>query len=215
MDHNDKPCLAEAKGRRNEIDFNHNDFGKWRKQFDTIEINVNNKVQSVKGYITSLAIANENNKLSNSIVSIEDPEFEGQEYEEANLGELIKLAHYERILSKTYLNFIGNSLLSEDDLTNNKKYRVSVYKIDGFKTPGLDEIVPLYEYCPRFYAENLPFIGITLKMLETLLDIARGNRFLTVVDMKHENFNSVFFRFTDGFVVCNPNLLEFKEQRNI
>ncbi|MXS71580.1 hypothetical protein GSF70_10155 [Flavobacteriaceae bacterium W22] len=215
MDNNNKPCLAEAKGRRNAIEFDSDDFDKWRKQFDTVEILINEIPQAVKGYITSLSIANENNKLSNSILNIEDPDYEGEEYEDENLGELIKLAHYERILSKTYLNFIGNSLLSQDDLSIQKKFPVSVFKIDGFKTHGFDEIVSLNRYYQRFYDESIPFVGITLKTLERLLDIARGKRYFNIEDIKYENFNSVFFRFTDGFVVCNPNLLEFIERRDI
>ena len=56
--------LSEAKGRRKEIPFNHDDFNKWREQFNKISIYDSNNIQvSLKGNILELAIANENNGL--------------------------------------------------------------------------------------------------------------------------------------------------------
>jgi len=52
--------------------------------------------------ISKFAIANENNNMTNSILFVEDPILEGDIYEGVTLQRLVKLAHYERILSKKY-----------------------------------------------------------------------------------------------------------------
>ncbi|MCI3938589.1 hypothetical protein MQX03_15425 [Chryseobacterium aahli] len=83
--------------------------------------------------------------MPNSVLYIEDPELPGDIYREGSLGQLIKLAHYERLLSKTFLNFIGYSLLSEDKLSKNKKYEVPVFKIEGISMLQDEEIVSLYD----------------------------------------------------------------------
>jgi hypothetical protein len=217
MDNNNKPCFAEAKGRRKAIPFSDDKFDTWRKQFERVEIKINGKKTEVKGYITELAIANEVNKMDNSILYIEDPKLEGQQYKDGNLGDLIKLAHYERLLSKTHLNFIGNSLLSNKKLSKEKSYKVRVFTIDGIKAREYQEIVPLnYLFFPNHSSyRNSFFIGISLNILKSLLNIARGNESSINEDLEYENFNSVFFQFKDGFVVCNYNLLKAQGTREI
>ncbi|MFC3157177.1 hypothetical protein ACFOEQ_00645 [Chryseobacterium arachidis] len=121
MDNLNKPCLAEAKGRRDQIEFTDPVFTTWREQFSTVEVKINGNVTEVKGYIMALVIANEHNSISNSTLYVEDPVNEGEVYRDGLLGELIQMAHYERILSRSGLNFIGNSLLSEDKLSKDKK----------------------------------------------------------------------------------------------
>ena len=215
MDNNNKPCLAEAKGRRYRVSFADAEFESWRKQFNRVEVKIDEKPIEVKGYITELAIANESNKMNNSILYIEDPKLEGKIYEEGNLARLIKVAHYERLLSKTRFNFIGNSLLSFDKLSFNKKYKVNVYTIVGIDSHKNEEIVPLHDRYFQFpeFSDD-PFIGISLKKLESLVKIARGNQ-VSIKDEKFANFNSVFFKFHDGFVVCNSYLVEFIGTREI
>ncbi len=216
MDNYDTPCLAEAKGSRKPIAFDNSKFDIWREQFDRVEVKIGGRPTKVKGYITELAIANEDNKMPNSVLYIEDPELPGDIYREGNLGQLIKLAHYERLLSKTFLNFIGYSLLSEDKLSKNKKYEVPVFKIEGISMLQDEEIVSLYDdtYYYRRYS-NYKFVGITLNRLKSLLGIARGVEEDFLGEYKYENFNSVFFKFSDGFVVCNSKLLEFVGFRSI
>ncbi|WP_291135180.1 hypothetical protein [Flavobacterium sp. UBA7663] len=216
IDNNNAPCLAEAKGRRTAVPFSDNKFDTWRKQFEKIEVKINGSPTEVKGYITELAIANEDNKMSNSIFYVEDPKLEGKEYNDGNLDQLIKLAHYERILARTYLNFVGNSLLSNEKLSQSKNYGVRVFKVAGIEALRNHEIVPLYEFLPnRFFLKNAIFIGISFAVLKNLLHIARGNQIGLYESVKYINFNSVFFQFIDGFTVCNSNLLEYVERREI
>ncbi|PZR20768.1 MAG: hypothetical protein DI539_09890 [Flavobacterium psychrophilum] len=217
MDNQNKPCLAEAKGRRIAVPFGDEKFEGWRKQFERVEVEINGKATEVKGYITELAIANEDNKMVNSILYIEDPTLEGGQYRQGNLEKLIKFAHYERLLSNTFLNFVGNSLLSEDKLSKSKTYWVDIYRISGINSIEDEEIVSLSTFDEfRFpYPSNYKFVGITLRTLKSLLYIAKGERSESVTEVNYENFNSVFFRFPDGFVVCNANLLEYVERRRI
>ncbi|GEM_PF-4599675 len=52
IDNNNQPCLAEAKGSRKPIEFSDTKFDKWREQFETVQVKVNNNPIQVKGYIT-------------------------------------------------------------------------------------------------------------------------------------------------------------------
>jgi hypothetical protein len=113
--------LAEAKGRRKLVQFRDNVFVKWREQFDRISVKSNGNEISLKGYIFALCVANQNNKISNSKILIEDPSTSGEPLkDDINLFNVVKCGHYKNILQKIGLKFIGDSLIYENKLSKDR-----------------------------------------------------------------------------------------------
>ncbi|GAB3923692.1 hypothetical protein [Larkinella terrae] len=111
----DKPFIGEAKGRFNSINFNSNEFDKWREQFKRISVNDRfDRPNKVKGYIIGTRFCTENNRVNTkSKIFAEDPETDGKRgllEDEIGLGRGCIAVHYSRLVYKLGLNLIANAL---------------------------------------------------------------------------------------------------------
>lgn len=215
--------LSEAKGRRRIIPFTDNDYNEWRKQFDRISVFSNTTELSLKGYIFEVAIANENNKIANSRILIEDPYTSGEKFESnGNLFDLVRLGHYKRVLQKIGLQFIGNALIYNEKLNQNKftfqtfnskktnKEYVGIFVPHFpfmFHFPFWD--IGIREYNQIIKRHSSHFFGIDKAVFKILLSLARGNNDnVGSLEMRKGNFSDEsHFEFEDGTLLCNPYLI--------
>lgn len=218
--------LSEAKGRRRIIQFDHKDFDKWRKQFERISIFSNNVELSLKGYIFEVAIANEKNKLPNSKVLIEDPDTSGEKFESnEDLFNLTKYGHYKRILQKIGLQFVGDALIYNDKLNQNK-FTLRVFSSKKSNKEYIGTFIPhfpfmfgfpYWEFGMREYGQFIKqysqyFFGIEKTIFKNLISLARGNKeYLNNIEKSKGNFfNESHIEFEDGTLLCNPHLISIR-----
>lgn len=215
--------LSEAKGRRQIIPFIHNDFDDWRRQFDRISVFSKETELSLKGYIFEVAIANENNKIFNSKILIEDPYTSGEIFESnENLFNLTKFGHYKRVLQKIGLQFIGNALIYYEKLNQNKftfqtfsskktnKEYIGTFILNfpfmfHFPLWGIE----MEEYSQIIKRHSSHFLGIEKEYFRILLDSARGIKDnIGLLEMRKGNFSDEsHIEFEDGTLLCNSYLI--------
>ncbi|MEA5403221.1 hypothetical protein VB776_09870 [Arcicella sp. DC2W] len=219
--------LSEAKGRRRIVPFTDNDFDKWREQFDRISIFSSTTEQSLKGYIFEVAIANENNKLSNSKILVEDPYTSGERFESnEDLFNLTKFGHYKRVLQKMGLQFIGDAIIYTEKL-NESKYSFPTFtskksnkEYVGIFTPNFPFMFdfPFWEFGIREYNQVIKrhsqhFFGIEKTIFKNLISIARGDKeYLNSIEKRKGDFlNESHIEFEDGTLLCNPYLISIEK----
>lgn len=215
--------LSEAKGRRKVVSFSDDEFDKWRKQFDRIKILQDGTELSLKGYILEFAIANENNKLANSKLLVEDPWTGGQRADvNPNFVNLVKCGHYKEILEKIRLGYIGGALVYQDKLSA-AKYSLPVFfnKVTAKQYIGLfsafrskDYVDPFFLFTREvmYYLKNRSeyFYGIEKSLFARLVAIGRGNfNMLSEINSNSEDqfFNESAIEFKDGSLLCDPGLM--------
>jgi len=173
-------------------------------------------------------IANENNKIKNSKLLIEDPATIGQKLiENLDLFNLIKCGHYCELLGKMGFDFIGDSLLSKDRISENEYFEINTFtlKVDK-ESPAYDTYVGIHfpaqeSLISKLFIKQFDinrnsaswFWGIKYDTFNSLSEIARGNfnRIKDINESKDYQFNNAIYLFRDNSIICNSNLVKFSE----
>lgn len=218
--------LAEAKGRRVHKVFSDVIFKNARNQFKRVKLEKNGKTISLDGYIGVFIIANENNKLYNSKLLVEDPATEGEQFiESSELFNLVKMGHYSELLNMLGLDFIAQSLLGINRIVEDKlPFNVYSNKLDSREYIGifLSNLRVIFPFRPYFELDDpyfnwnkmnsKHFIGLDRELFEIILRIARGN--IQAIDeikfSKKEILNNITCKYPDGLIISDSYLMDYK-----
>jgi hypothetical protein len=187
------PVVAESKGRFAPLSFASPAFGKWRQQFDRIQILAKSGVtKRVKGYIvaTQFGIAT---KPRATCSFIEDPEVEG----EARLGDDaaaltrgIAALHYGGIFRKLNLQLLASALFDGFALARDVQFQVPVWTCVAPPLRGREFVGGFYRTAegvlPQLTAEgwqlsfeldrgHAVFVGLERQIAVQVAEAARGN----------------------------------------